>query len=136
MTEVESWSHQCQWNYENKLLLLKAERSFALGDISGAAALYELSINSAREHKFIHEEALAYELFGNFKMENGQSSVGQKHLDTACELYKRWGAYRKVESMMKSKSVELARISPSSVKLLSQEFPEVKCNNLPSVLLR
>jgi len=122
MTEVESWSHQCQWNYENKLLLLKAERSYSLGDIPVAEALYQLSINSAREHKFIHEEALAYELFGNFKMENGQSSIGKKHLDTACELYKKWGAYRKVESMTKSTSAELARSSPSSVKLLSQKF--------------
>ncbi len=110
---MESWSHQCQWNFENKLLLLKAERSFSSGDITGDETFYQLSIKSAQDHKFIHEEALAHELFGHFNMENGKSSIGQNHLDTACELYKKWGAYRKAESMKKSKSAELVRRSPT-----------------------
>lgn len=112
MMEIESWSRQCQWNYENKLLLLKAEQSFSLGDLFGAEAFYQLSIKSAGEHKFVHEEALAHELFGYFKIENGQRPIGQNHLDTACELYKKWGAYRKVETMTKSNSAASVRRSP------------------------
>mgnify|MGYP000252059187 CR=1 FL=1 len=33
--------------------------------------IYNASIKSAREHKFIHEEALAYELYGIFYVNSG-----------------------------------------------------------------
>ena len=54
-----------KWNWENKALLLQAELHYLNGDLELADTVYEASIKSAREHKFIHEEALAYELYGD-----------------------------------------------------------------------
>lgn len=84
-----------QWNAENKMLLLEAELNFANRDSVKAKAAYEKSIQSAHEHKFIHEEALAYELFGIFCIEEGNLYEGNELLEKARGLYDSWGAKKK-----------------------------------------
>ena len=60
---MQLWEKGCTWNFENKVLLLQAEYYFAKGEYEEANTCYEKSIESAKEHKFIHEEALGNELF-------------------------------------------------------------------------
>ena len=84
-----------KWNAENKALLLEAEYNFAKGDSVKAKTAYEQSIQSAHVHKFIHEEALAYELFGIFCVEEGDLYKGNELLEKARELYEQWGAKMK-----------------------------------------
>ncbi len=52
-TTVASLSN---WNFENNFLLLLAESSYTKGDFAIAEELYDASILSARQHKFLHEE--------------------------------------------------------------------------------
>ena len=99
---VESMSQLAQnnrWTFENKLLLLKAELYYLNRNNDTAELAYLASIASAREHRFIHEEALAYELYGIFCVENGNIDKGMEQLDMALQKYIQWGALKKVEAL-------------------------------------
>ena len=64
-----------KWTWENKFLLLQAELHYLNQDLRAAEDAYLASIKSAKAHKFIHEEAMANELFGIFCIEN-RTSMG------------------------------------------------------------
>ncbi|KAL9184866.1 hypothetical protein ACHAXT_002643, partial [Thalassiosira profunda] len=81
-----------RWNYESKAMLLQAELFYVDGDLLSAEAAYKASIMSAHEHKFVHEEALAYELHGVFCVENGMVTNGLEQLRHAKQKYEHWGA--------------------------------------------
>lgn len=92
---LQVWSdHGSKWNAENKALLLLAEKCYTNGNLDEAKSNYEASIKSAREHKFIHEEALAYELYGIFRIETGYLENGKELLRKAQSLYAEWGAMK------------------------------------------
>lgn len=57
------------------------------------------SIKSAHEHKFIHDEALGYELYGIFCIENHRVDKGVNLLRTALSKYMQWGARKKAEDL-------------------------------------
>jgi len=97
LLKMQHWEKSCKWNAENKVLLLKAEIHYSKGEREKAKTAYEKSIQSANEHKFIHEEALANELFGIFCVEEGDPDKGNKLLENAQQLYERWGAKKKAE---------------------------------------
>jgi len=93
LSQLESVS---SWNFENKSILLQAELHYLEGDLESAESAYKTSIKSAHKHKFIHEEALAYELYGIFCYENCLADKGLKQLLLAIDRYKQWGAMKKV----------------------------------------
>jgi tetratricopeptide (TPR) repeat protein len=77
---LKSWEEQGSlWNFENKTFLLDAEKSFNDGDLEIARVSYENAIASSRHHKFIHEEALAYELAASFYLNTGNESIALKY---------------------------------------------------------
>ena len=90
-----------RWTFENKSLLLQAELHYLNQDFKAAEEAYLTSINSAKEHKFIHDEAMANELFGLFCIENKMDDKGTKHLCVALDLYKQWGAMNKAADLQK-----------------------------------
>jgi hypothetical protein len=87
------------WNYENKRLLLQAELHYLDGRLEAAEKAYQASIKSARDHRFIHEEALAHELYGVFCVENGMGETGLMQLRIAMGKYEEWGARRKANEV-------------------------------------
>ena len=89
-----------KWNFEHKSKLLQAERCYLDGELESAEAAYQASIKSALEHKFIHEAALAYELYGIFCIENNMVDEGRKQLQMAVDKYKQWGAMQKVAEVL------------------------------------
>ena len=88
-----------KWNLEHKSKLLQAELHYLDGRIESAADAYKASIKSARERKFINDEALACELYGIFCVENHMANEGSKQLHMALEKYKLWGAIKKVNEV-------------------------------------
>ncbi|EED86246.1 predicted protein [Thalassiosira pseudonana CCMP1335] len=92
-----------RWNFENKLFLLQAELHYLNGEYEKAEASYEASIASARSHRFLNEEAYAYELYGVYLLENRMVDKGHEKLDIAIEKYAEWGALKKVEHVKKFK---------------------------------
>ena len=65
LAKIRSWHEHSSRNWENKVLLLEAMKMHTLGNFDAAGPLYASSIRSAREHKLIHEEAIASELAGD-----------------------------------------------------------------------
>ena len=57
----------------SKLLLLQAEQQFATCQIKEADATYQKAIESARDHRFVNEEAISCELAGIF-----YNAIGKK----------------------------------------------------------
>jgi len=58
---VQAWRQKCE-HVENKLLLLEAECFASRCNRNLAQEKYEASIRSARDHGFVHEQGLAYEV--------------------------------------------------------------------------
>jgi len=96
MAKLVSYS---RWNYENKLLLLQAELHYTNGRNGMAELSYQSSILSAREHRYVQEEALALEIFGVFLVENKQIRRGLEQLEMAADKYHGWGSVKKVRDV-------------------------------------
>ncbi|KAL7554477.1 hypothetical protein ACHAWF_017948 [Thalassiosira exigua] len=101
LTRMKGWAEHCSWNFENKALLLEAELWFTLGNVTIAEDLYIKSIQSAREHKFVHEEGLASELAGLFFHRRGQRPKSYSFSWHAIKKYKEWGAAAVAERLEK-----------------------------------
>ena len=74
------------------MLLLEAEKMHTAGDFVSAASFYQKSIRSARENKFIHEEAIASELAGLFYLDRGLREKSLHLFLHSIWSYKTWGA--------------------------------------------
>ncbi len=92
LNNVECWSSHSAWNFQNKLLLLRAEKKYCMGETDSAKSLYEESILSAQEHKFVHEEGIAHELCGHFSLERGHRSDALRSFNSSVKCYLDWGA--------------------------------------------
>ena len=60
-TQMKALSeNDSKWNFEQKFLLLQAERAFTNGNVEEAASGYDRAIESAKEHRFIIDQALSW----------------------------------------------------------------------------
>lgn len=103
LSMMKCWSEHSLWNWENKVLLLEAESMFTIGEFDRAVLTYDSAIRCAREHKFIHEEAIASELAGTFYYERGIYQKSYSLLVHSVESYRTWGAHAiagRVESVI------------------------------------
>jgi len=87
---LKKWTESSQWSFENKWYLLEAEESFYNNDFDAAKSYYDKAISSAKDHKFVHEEALAYELAGYFYLELGDIDKCVEYFLHAHERYQEW----------------------------------------------
>ena len=92
LSKMKIWNQHSTWNFENKMLLLEAEKMHTLGTFDRAATLYESAIRSAREHKFIHEEAIASELAGFLYHERRLHQKALNFQMHSIRSYEKWGA--------------------------------------------
>lgn len=101
------------------MLLLEAESLFATGEFDQVRSLYDSAVLSAREHKFVHEEAIASELAGIFYHETGHRQESFSYLMHSINCYDKWGAHavaRRVETVIQSYfGIDLDPFSSSSV---------------------
>lgn len=72
---------------------MEAELQHTLAEFEKAAASYEASIRAAREHRFVHEEAMACELAALFFFERGLRPKSCKLYLRSLECYEKWGAH-------------------------------------------
>jgi predicted ATPase/serine phosphatase RsbU (regulator of sigma subunit)/tRNA A-37 threonylcarbamoyl transferase component Bud32 len=104
--KIECWQQSLKkcaehapMNFQHKYDLVEAEKAKVLGQEWQAAKLYDKAIAGAKENKYLHEEALAYELAGQFYLEKGMSKIAQVYLRDAHYAYQRWGAVAKVKNL-------------------------------------
>ena len=106
LAKVRSLAEHLSWNWQNKVLLLEAMEIHALGNLDEAGLCYICSIRSAREHKFIHEEAVSSELTGDCLFELERQSEAYTLYKHSIKCFEEWGANavaKRVETDMQSK---------------------------------
>ncbi|WP_346341713.1 SpoIIE family protein phosphatase [[Phormidium] sp. ETS-05] len=96
---MKEWAMHAPENYQNKYLLINAELANVLGNYWEASELYEQAISAAKQQKFIHEEAIAYERAAEFYLSLGRDEIGMTYLKNAYHCYASWGAKAKVKSL-------------------------------------
>jgi len=105
ISKMSEWVRHSDWNFRNKLLLMQAEFYRITKDVKKAAVCYEASIVAARDHKFIHEEAMANELAGIFYLELGLRRKSYPYFKQSIVCYQKWGApaiTRRIEAMIEN----------------------------------
>ena len=88
----KTWENHSKWNFENKLLLLQAELHDVREQFDEAEEKYKASISSAQKHRFVHEEGIALNLFGEFYKKLGMEKDAKIQLVAARHCYEQWGA--------------------------------------------
>jgi len=99
LSSFKTWATHSTWNWENKLLLLEAEWHFSKGEMEKAEVKYNLAIESARRHRFIHEEGLANDLAASFHLYHYMEKEALGHLTQVKKCYEKWGAFALVERL-------------------------------------
>jgi PAS domain S-box-containing protein len=97
--QIAAWAENCPANFENRAALVAAEIARLEGRELEAMRLYERAIGSAREHGFVQNEALAYELAARFYAGRNFEEIAQSYLRSARQCYDRWGAAGKVRQL-------------------------------------
>jgi len=97
--KMKLWAEYAPMNFQHKYDLVEAERSRVLGKDGDAREFYDKAIELAHENEYRNEEALAYELAGQFYLLKGNLKVAQVYLRDAHYAYQQWGALAKVKHL-------------------------------------
>jgi PAS domain S-box-containing protein len=97
--QLEEWAENCPENFENRAALVAAEIARIEGRPLDAMPLYERAIQSAHEHGFVQNEALACEVAARFYLTQGLTRIAHTYLHNARDCYDRWGALGKVRQL-------------------------------------
>jgi predicted ATPase/signal transduction histidine kinase/tRNA A-37 threonylcarbamoyl transferase component Bud32 len=97
--KMYKWAVSAPMNYQHKYDLVAAETARVLGQNAAAMDLYDRAIAGAAKNGYIQEEALAYELAGEFYQSLGKQIIAQAYLTKAYYGYIRWGALAKVKHL-------------------------------------
>jgi predicted ATPase/signal transduction histidine kinase len=93
------WAEACPENFEDRAALTGAEIARIEGRDLDAMRLYEQAIRAAHASGFVHNEAIAHELAGQFHLARGLDTAGHAYLGHARNCYDRWGATAKVRQL-------------------------------------
>jgi predicted ATPase/signal transduction histidine kinase len=96
------WTENCPENFESRRALIAAEIARIEGCELDAERLYEKAIQSAREHGFVQNEAIAHEVAARFYSRRGFETIAHAYLRNARYCYLRWGALGKVRQIDQS----------------------------------
>ncbi len=95
------WSENAPMNFKHKYDLVAAETDRVTGNLGPAMGNYEQAIKGAGDNGFIHEEALANELYARFWQQRGNDRVAEMYMREARVLYYQWGAGAKASHLEK-----------------------------------
>ena len=97
--KLRLWAQHAPENFQHKWELVDAELAAKGGRKLKAIQSYERAIRLARQHGYLHEEALSKELAGDYFLKLGLDTVARAYLQDAQRDYRRWGALAKVGQM-------------------------------------
>ncbi len=96
---MKKWAYHAPMNYQHKYELVEAEKARVISDKLAAMDYYDLAIKGAAANGYTHEEALAYELAGEFYQFLDKEISARAYLTKAYYAYIRWGAIAKVKDL-------------------------------------
>ena len=101
LKKMKKWAHYAPTNYLHKYLLIKAELCRVQGKDILAIDYYDKAISVAKEHEYIHDAALGYELAAKFYCSKGKELTAKAYMQEARYFYQLWGATAKVKHLEK-----------------------------------
>lgn len=96
---VEQWKSQQNQHQNGTLKISQAEEQVCAGNLELAETLYDCAAFSAKEHRFLNEEALANELAGVFYLKTGREAEAKVCFSHAIDCYSEWEALGKVKHL-------------------------------------
>jgi len=97
--QLARWAENCPENFDCRLAAVAAEIARLEGRELDGERLYEKAIGLAREHGFVHIEAIGNELAARFHLDRGYETIAHAYLRAARRCYLRWGALGKVAQL-------------------------------------
>lgn len=126
---MRKWAEAAPMNFQQRYLLVEAERLRCLGKPTQARELYDQAISSARQNGYLNEQALACEVAARFYLERAQMDLARHYLRDAHYAYALWGAVTKVRELESKYPALLSELpgpssAPSSLQstVTTQEF--------------
>lgn len=101
LKKLREFAQHCPENYSHKVYLVEAELAESAGKHDEAMAKYSKSVELAKQHGFIQEEALAHERQGYALRSRGKMEEAKSRFTKARSLYALWGAQIKVDQLAK-----------------------------------
>jgi PAS domain S-box-containing protein len=95
----QRWAEHGPENFGHRRARIAAEVARIEGREGDAARGYDEAIRAAREHGFVHAEALAWEALARFQRARGLAAIADAALREARAAYARWGATGKVAAL-------------------------------------
>ena len=96
---IAQWQIECNANYLMWELLIEAELAETEGHFGDAIRAYEAAIDHTQLHDFLLEQALAFELQGEFYIRRGARRAARAILKDSIAMYSRIGASGKVDQL-------------------------------------
>ena len=109
--KIVVWQAECGVNYLMWSLLISAEIFELTGDYHNAIQSYEAAIDHTQLHNFMLEQALAFELQGEFFIRRGAKRAGRGSLMDAVATYSTFGAFGKVDQLTAKHERVLSSVS-------------------------
>ncbi|MBD2455279.1 AAA family ATPase [Nostoc sp. FACHB-87] len=97
--KMELWATHAPMNHLHKFYLVEAEIQRVLQRHLEAMDYYELAIQKAQVNGYLLDEALAYQLAGEFYQSVGKELIQQTYITKAYYACIRWGAIAKVKQL-------------------------------------
>jgi len=99
LEQLREWAENYPPTFADKHALVLAEIARLEGRDLQAMRQYEQAILLAREHGFVQNEGLSYELAARFYSRRGFETIAHAYLRNARNCYDRWGALGKVKQL-------------------------------------
>ena len=96
---LDRWADASPSTFAHKRDLVVAEIARLSGDVLTAEAAYEQAIEGAALGEFLQEEALAWELAGDFYLGRGRTRIARAYLQSAYDTYRRWQGTAKLAQL-------------------------------------
>lgn len=111
--KCKTWAQHAPMNFQHKYDLVEAEKARVLARDADALPLYDRAIQGAKEHGYVNDEALAYELAGKYCLSRDLRELAEFYIRRAHERYGRWQAWTKTRHLEERYPEFLASISNS-----------------------
>jgi len=96
---LAGWAESAPVNFLHKQQLVEAEWHRVCGRVAEALQGYEQAISTARNHGFLHDQALAEELAGRFCANQALDKMALTFREDALSHYQQWGAIALAERL-------------------------------------
>ncbi|MEB3280958.1 MAG: AAA family ATPase [Lyngbya sp.] len=122
LQQMKIWAENCPENFQAPYLLIVAEQARIQGKYWEALEYYDRAIASAKQHRWVQQEALANEQAAQFWLAQNREKFAQTYMIEAYYCYARWGAVVKIKQLEQDYSELLSPILKRENNILNSSI--------------